>query len=80
MERKQTVKSTFANIAGSKTCLSEAGSGMRYDMGTRRCILGTVGKGINNDSGASNNINVYMSDETLKIYSLDSPGKKGIYE
>ena len=53
---------------------------MRYDLGLGRCMLGTVGKGINNDLGSSNNINVYMSDETLKIYSLDSPGKKGIYE
>ena len=43
-------------------------------------MLGTVGKGINKDSSSSNNINVYMSDETLKIYSLDNAGKKGIDE
>ena len=43
-------------------------------------MLGTVGKGINNDSGSSNNINVYMSDDTLRLYSLDKAGKKGIDE
>ena len=81
-ERKQTVNSTVANIAGSKTCLhvSEAGLGMRYDQEIGHCMLGTVGKGFNNDSGSSNNINVYMSDETLRIYSQDRPGKKGFDE
>ena len=53
---------------------------MRYDQKIGHCMLGTVGKGINNDSGSSNNINVYMSDETLRIYSQDRPGKKGFYE
>ena len=79
-ERKQTIKLAVENNAGSKTCLSEAGLGMRYDIELGRCTLGAVGKGINNDSGSSNNVNVFMSDETLRKYSLDRPGEKGIDE
>ena len=77
-EKKQTVKSTLANIAGSKSCLSEAGLGMRHDMDLGLCMLGAVGKGIKNDSGSSNNINVYMSKDTQRMYFLDKAGKKGI--
>ena len=53
---------------------------MSYDLELGRCMLGAVGKGINNDSDSSNIINVYMSDETLRIYSQDRPGKKGFDE
>ena len=41
-------------------------------------MLGAVGKGINNDSGSSNSINVYMSEDTQRMYFLDKAGKKGI--
>ena len=78
MERKQTIKLTFANTAGSQACLAQAGSGMRHDLELGRCMLGTVGKGINNASASSSDINVYMRDDTLRKYLLDKAGKKCI--
>ena len=79
-ERKQTIKSTFTNIAGNQTCLAQAGLGMRYELELGRCMLGTVGKGINTDSGSSNDVDIYMSYDTMRKYLLEKAGKNCITE
>ena len=78
-DEKSAIKAIHVNTDGNKNCLAEYGLGMRFDENLKQCVIGTVGKNINDKSTSSNDISIYMSDETLRTY-LNSGGNNKVYK
>ena len=74
-ERKSTIQSTHLNTQGNKNCLVECGLGMKFDEKLKQCMLGTVGKNVNNMSTSPENIDIHMSEDTIGTF-LNSAGKR----
>ena len=77
-DKKSAIKAIHVNTDGNKNCLAEYGLGMRFDENLKQCMIGTVGKNINDKSTSSNDISIHMSDETLRTY-LNSGGNNKVY-
>ena len=76
-DKKSAIKAIHVNTDGNKNCLAECGLGMRFDENLKQCMIGTVGKNINDKSTSSNNISIHMGDETLRTY-LNSGGNNKV--
>lgn len=74
-ERKSPIQSTHVNTQGNKNCLDECGLGMKFDAKLKQCMLGIVGKNVNDMSTSPKNISIYMGEDTLRTY-LNSAGKR----
>ena len=76
-DKKSAIKAIHANTDGNKNCLAECGLGMRFDENLKQCMIGTVGKNINDKSTSSKDLIIHMNDETLRTY-LNSGGNNKV--
>ena len=77
MEKRSKIKSTHVNTDGKLKCTIQSGLAMLFNKEERKCTLGAVGNNITGSPSSPQNIEVYMSEETIMNYKyLNMAGKK----